>query len=59
MYGLEVVDPCGVRGRVAAGRNEVRWSALSDKLLSNAGLSPPLRSTSLQLGPPLLSVSAP
>ena len=43
---------------MAAGRNEVRWSALSDKLLSNAGLSAPLRSTSVQLGPPPLSVSA-
>lgn len=44
---------------MAAGRNEVRWSALSDKLQSSAGLSSPLLSTSLQLGPPLLSVSAP
>ena len=43
---------------MAAGRNEVRWSALSGKLLSNAGLSAPLRSTSVQLGPPPLSVSA-
>ena len=59
MCCLEVVDPCGVRGHAAAGRNEVRWSALSDKLQSSAGLSSPLLSTSLQLGPPLLSVSAP
>lgn len=58
MCGLEVVDPYGVRGHVAAGRNEVRWSALSDELLSSASLSAPLWSTSVQLGPLPLPVSA-
>lgn len=33
----------------------MRWSALSDKLLSNAGLSCSLLVTSPQLEPPLLS----
>lgn len=35
----------------------MRWSALSDKLLSNASLSSSLLVTYAQLGPPLLSVS--
>lgn len=54
---LEVDDPFGFLGHVVAGRNDVRWLALRDKLLSNAGLSSSLPVTCAQLGPPLLSVS--
>lgn len=56
MCWLEVGDPFGFLGHVVAGGSIVRWSALSNKLLSSAGPSPSLRSTSPRLGPPLLSV---
>lgn len=54
---LEVDDLFGFLGPVVAGRNDVRWSVLSDKLLSNDGLSSSLLVTYAQLGPPLLPVS--
>lgn len=56
MCWLEVGDPFGFLGHAVAGGSTVRWSALSNKLLSSAGPSPSLRSTSPRLGPPLLSV---
>lgn len=54
---LKLMIPFGFLGHVVAGRNDVRWSALSDKILSNAGLSSSLLVTCAQLRPPLLSVS--
>lgn len=56
MCFLEVVDPFGFQGHAVAGRDEVKWSALNDKLLSTARLGSCLLSTSSQLGPPLPSV---
>lgn len=56
MCFLEVVDPFGFLGHVVAGGNNVRWSALSHKLGSNAGLTSSLLSTSPRLGPPLLPI---
>lgn len=55
MCFLEVVDPFGFLGHVVAGGNSVRWSASSDKLRSNAGVTS-LPSTSPWLGPPLLPI---
>lgn len=54
MCFLEAVDPFDFLGHVVAGRNDVRWSALSSKLLGNADLSSSLLSMSPWLGPLLL-----
>lgn len=56
MCSLDVVDPFGFLGHVVAGRNGVRWSALSDKPLSSTGLISSLLSISPLPGAPLLSV---
>lgn len=53
---LEVDDPFGFLGHVVAGRSDVRWSALSDKLLSNAALSSFFLVSCAWLGPPPLSL---
>ena len=53
---LEVDDPFGFLGHVVAGRNDARWSALSNKLLSNAALISFLLVSCACLGPALLSL---